>query len=318
MSLSRFQLFSKLGIVRKGPHLDPWTHRAYEKYEYEQWKEPKSPHGEPWHVSFHASQFPSEEKACERKALYSLLDIPQAEPNPGRLTATAEQGSAAEYQVVYRWGLSGMTIGGSVPLWNGGPMQQIKFADPSHWLTGAGDAVLDLRPEWDAVLPVDIKSKANEVIENMKRGAQGLFPEHYRQVQAYIYFCRLLHEDMGWSQMGLKPARGGIIYYVSRDNPRNTFEFYIDADEEAMETGINRLEQWRKDFLNDYLPPRPKEWRWTEEPCKWCPFKKYACKPDHKEGVEKLSESNGITFAKNVRESYNDEKSRERVLKRWS
>jgi hypothetical protein len=64
------------------------------------------------------------------------------------------------------------------------------------------------------------------------------------------------------------------------------------------------------------LPERPKEWKWTQPPCQWCPLKK-PCKLDIKEDVDTLSESNTVKLAKKINPKYDIEKVREEVMKRW-
>ena len=152
----------------------------------------------------------------------------------------------------------------------------------------------------------------------MKVGGQSYESKHYNQLQAYIDWCIKNHERMGWDKLGLKPAIGGVIYYVSREDPRNTYEFYVEADELLIASANAKLMTWREDFNLDNLPPRPKEWKWTEEPCKWCVFKKNVCKPDYQQGIVKLSESNGVEFAKTIRPNYNVEDIQRRVNERWT
>lgn len=317
--LTREDFFRILGAVTGGPRLDRKTEEAYAALEKEIWKKDldSSPHGRPWHTSFHASSFPGHEKVCGRAALYTLLDVPPAGPITPRLRALSEIGKAVEYQIVYRWGKAGLTIGGAHPLKDGDPITQVGFADPETWLTGASDSILNLMPDWDCALPVDIKSKAHDVVENMKLGKVSYDIKHYMQLQGYIYLASKFHEEMGWDKLGLKPAQGGIIYYVSRQDPRFTREFFVDANWNFIRLAKERMIEWKKMFAEDVLPPRPKEWKWTEEPCKWCTFKRDACKPDYKNSIVKLSESKSIEFAKRIRPSYNLETKQKEVFNRW-
>lgn len=316
---TRRQFFEHFGIVRQAPDLEKITKESYEALEDKIWRENlnSSPHGRPWFTSFHASSFPDKDKPCGRLALYTMLDIPRPEPAPPFLVATGDIGKQVEYQIVYRWGLQGITIGGSVPLWDGANMSQVKFEDDSTWLTGSSDAILDLRPELDTVVPADIKSKKHEIVQEMQLGRRPYENKHYLQVQGYIYLCRLFHEDMGWDAMGLKPAESAYIFYASRQDPTVNHAFYVKADMELIARGADLLREWRQDFIGNNLPERPKDWRWTEEPCKWCPMKKYACKPDNKEKITDLSESNAIQFAQELRTNYNFEEIKEEVLNRW-
>jgi hypothetical protein len=316
---SRRELFEKLRIIKLYPDLDQITEKAYKDLEDQVWRDNlnSSPHGRPWFTSFHASAFPNRDKPCGRLALYTMLDIPNAAPAPPFLVAAGGIGKAVEQQIVYRWAKAGLTLGMEVPESEDTPFEQVKFADEKTWLTGSADAILDLRPHLNSVVPVDIKSKKQDVVEDMRAGRKSYEEKHFNQVQAYLYLCNIFHEEMGWSEMGLEPAKSAYIFYASRQDPRTTAEFYIPIDWDFINSGLEQLALWRDSYLNDELPERPKEWRWTEEPCKWCPMKKYVCKPDNKAKVTKLSESNAIEFAKELRPSYDFEETKKEVLKRW-
>ncbi len=319
--MEREDFFRILGAITRGPNVDKVTEEAYAAIEKEIWKMDldSSPHGNKWHTSFHASSFPGHEKVCARAALYTLLDIPPAGPITPRLRAMAEVGKAVEYQIVYRWAKSGILLGGDYSQLNDGDdIKQVGFYDPDTWLTGSSDALLDMRPHWDSVLPVDIKSKGHHIIENMKIGKMSWELKHYMQVQGYIYLANKFHTNKGWDKLGLKPAKGGVIYYVSRQDPRFTHEFYVDANWNFINAAVERMKKWKEMFENDVLPPRDKEWKWTEEPCKYCTFKRDSCKPDVKAQVEKLSESKSLTFAKRIRPSYNLATKLEEVINRWT
>jgi hypothetical protein len=317
---SRAEFFKTLGVIKDYPDLDKKTLKAYEDLEEKIWREnlESSPHGRPWFTSFHASSFPDKEKPCGRKLLYTMMDIPNEKPNSPFLRAVADIGQAVEYQIVYRWGVAGLTLGAPVPEFDGARMEQAKFKDPETWLTGSMDAILDLRPEWDAVVPVDVKSKAHDVVEDMRNKRKSYEQKHYLQVQAYLYFCNLFHEKMGWDKMGLKPATGGFIYYASRQDPRTTAEFWIPIDWDLINNGVEFLKEQKENFLNGKLPERPKDWKWTEEPCKWCVYKKHACKPDYKNKITELKNSNAINFAKTLRSLYNFDEIKEEVEKAWT
>lgn len=320
MGITREELWRATGLKKiepGGPGLDKWTHRAYTDLNKKIWRDnlDNAPHGHPWHTSFHGSQFPGGEKACGRAAIYGLMDIPNVGPNSPMLTATAEMGKAAENQIVYRWGQAGLLIAGKPPKKDGEEGVQFKVTDEGLWLTGAIDAVLGL-PDFPYVLPVDIKSKSKEVIDQMKAGQQGYYPEHYAQVQAYIYLCDLVYDDMDWKEKGFAPPIAAIIYYVSRENPRHTFEFYVERDDEFIDRGIKNIQEWQATFKRGELPARDNNWKWTDDPCKWCRYKKMACKPDAKEKIIHAKHSNAIKFAKTLREYDHEAVSRE-VFDRW-
>lgn len=313
MGLTRLQLFKSLGAVKSGPDLDKHTKTAYEQLEETIWRGVQQKYA----TSFWASNFPIDEKSCGRMALYNLLNIPSPAPMSPHGRAVTEMGKAAEYQIVYRWGKAGYTIGGSMPLHYGDNIEQLALEDNNTWLSGNLDAVLDLRPGYDSVLPVDIKSKSDEVIRKMKVALLSYENKHYAQVQAYIYLCNLYHAEMGWDAMGLEPACGASLFYVSRENPRNTYEFYFKANWPLINLAIERLKAWKEDFIFDRLPARDTAWKWSEEPCKWCEKKKFACKPDNKNKIENLSKSGALEWAGTIR-NYSLPIVKEKVLGRWT
>jgi len=303
--MDRESYFRAAQIIKDGPSLDNWTERAYTEVEEKRWRS----NDEHFCSSFYASFFPGAEKNCRCQALYKLMNIPEEKPMTPGGVGVVHVGKCIEEQIVEHWHKLGITLGAEYP-------EQVYVTDEETWLTGYVDAVLDLRPDWYYVLPVEIKSKKNNVIEYMKIGGQSYDEKHYYQLQAYILWCIRNHNKRGWNKLGLMPAQGGIIYYVSREDPRNTHEFYVEMDEAIMREAEEQLKLWKENFINDELPPRPKEWRWTEEPCKWNPYKKL-CKQDHKDGVVKLSESNAVKFALEHDPSYNIDKIRKRVTDRW-
>jgi hypothetical protein len=311
-----------LGKIKgSDPAIDDVVEKAYEFIEHREWLRPfKSPHGRPWHTSFHASSFPGgvDEKRCGRKALYELMNIP-GEPFSPRGRAVMEIGNAVESQIAYRLGHYGITLAGSVPINEGDPWRQLGLSDRERWLTGSIDLTLDLRwtrQGWDRVTPVDIKSKDEKKIREMRMGMRGPDQSHIGQVMSYSHLCRVWHSEMGWEQMGLRPAEGGILYYSNRASPRDTYEFWVPWDQEYVDAGLRRLEQWRDSFTEMKLPPRDKKWRWTEEPCKWCDFKK-ACKADVKADVQDLSQSCTVTIARSKNPGYDPQEAVREVVGAW-
>lgn len=299
-------MFRSLGVIKDGPELDKWTKLAFDAEEERRWEE------EQYFISsFHASSYPGQEKSCARKSLYKLMNFPEPEPISAKGIGIMGVGKCVEELIVERWSKMGIVLGPTYP-------QQLRIEEENLWLTGYLDAPLDLRPEWPAVLPVEIKSKKNTVIEYMKVGGQSYDEAHYMQLQAYLFYCIKNHYELGWGELGLEPATGGIIYYVSREDPRNTHEFYVEADGFLMAEANGKLAAWKEHFENDRLPARPKEWKWTEEPCKWCPFKKNVCKPDDKDGIVNLTESHGVEFAQEHTPSYNAEEIQRRVKEKWT
>lgn len=307
MGLSRRELLSQLGI---NPLVDPVIELAYARVEEKIWREnlDSSVHGNHWHTSFHASEFPGDTpKACGRKAIYSLLDIPDRDPVEPRGRAIMDAGKALEVEIVRRLHEAGVLI-------SAGPDDPVQtgFVVPEVWLTGNCDAIIQ-PPGWNKGHVIEIKGKDPDKIKEMQRAQRGPDPEHVNQLRTYIGLANAVSSVM-WPK--LEPVTDGSLLYVDRSRPRNTFEFYYEINDHFMQTGLARLAEWKELFLEEKLPDRPKRWRWTEEPCEWCPVKKL-CKKDLKEDVYDLPESNAVKFAKEIRPSYDYEATRDAVINRW-
>lgn len=131
----------------------------------------------------------------------------------------------------------------------------------------------------------------------------------------------------------LEQPTTGEIYYWSRSWPRGnprlglrTKSFFYEYDAEYMEDGREILKDARKHFEEGTLPPRHRSFQWSVGPCGQCRHKVF-CRLD--EGLEPrkrkstmdkvtmLAESNGVEYAKSVRENYSYDDVRERVLSEW-
>lgn len=300
MPTTRRKLFQNAGvIVRPGPNLHKRTSA--------QWiaqAEAKPPY---FRSSFWGSAFPAGDALhCGRKMLYSLMNPPSDEKIKPLREATAQAGHDVEKRITTLWHEAGITIADD----------QLRLQVPEYWVSCALDAVLDLRPEWPGVLPTDVKSKAEDKIKMLKTGALEMDPSHYAQVCSYIFVCRYHHEAMGWDKLGLEPARAGFVYYVSRDNPSNGVAFFIEPDEGEIEEALATLKTWKESFIAGEIPERPKAWRWTEQPCKWCDHKKL-CKADVTHKITNLLDSHVVKDGKRVDKEYDAEKVHSKVLKRW-
>jgi hypothetical protein len=318
--LSRNEFFSRMQLIRV---IDPVTDEAYKVVEAEAHEQQldDSPHGNPWHVSFHGSQFPGDDPmACPRAALYQLADFPAPEPFNRNARTVMAAGKAVEVELVSTWHSAGILL--SAP-----PESPVQtgFEMSDSWLTASTDAVI-LRPRTNWPTPVEIKSKYHADIEQMRIGAKGPEDKHIRQTKVQIAFVRAAQEK-GEIWTGLDLCSHGYIYYLSRDKPSVTAEFRVDYDPAFFEAGLLRLKQWKQMFLEDVLPElkppakitsrsHPNGWRWSYPPCQWCEYKK-TCQLDHREGVTTLSESVGIERAKLVRPHYDFDEAVERVKARW-
>lgn len=141
----------------------------------------QSPHGRPWHVSFHASAFPGNDKqACPRKAAYELMDIGREINTERWLNQTAEVGKAIELAQVRRLRDAGRLARSNIPGLstdpdardeNGNPMPQIGFIDKEHWLTGSVDIAMTVFSTERKPHIVEVKCLAGET-EVLTRGGK--------------------------------------------------------------------------------------------------------------------------------------------------
>lgn len=313
--LTRFEFLSRMQVLR---FIEPITQAVYHEVTWKQFREQAndSPHGHPWHVSFHASQFPGDDPmACPRQSLYRMMDFIQDAPANRMLHVTAAAGKGIEVELVSKWHEAGILI--SAP-----PDETIQtgFEIPDAWLTGSVDSVI-LPPGWNKPLPVEVKSKFQREIDKMKVGARGPDPGHITQIKAQLGLVRAAQESgQLWADLDL--VTHGFIYYLSRDNPIHTAEFRVDYDEKFFEQGIERLKEWRDLFERNILPSpvlgarHPMGWRWSYPPCQFCNYKK-TCKLDHEQRLFELTESVGVTRTQRHRPEYDPAKARFRVGRRW-
>lgn len=305
---SRTELFARLGMNK--PIVEPLLEAIYKVEEEQIWREDlqSNPHGQHWHESFHASSFPGDDpKACGRKAIYTLMNIPAMAPTDRAGRAVMDAGKDIERQVVKRFERSGLLL-------TPGPDAdyQMGFEDEKHWLTGSPDLIINT-PRLNRPHPIEIKTKDHDAIQKMQAGMKSYDPAHRIQVLTYIGLTKEKSKEL-WPE--LDECKDGTIYYLSRNRPDVSHEFKFEYNAEFMKKGRVKLASWKEHFLNETLPERPKSWRWTEPPCKWCPLKK-VCKEDYKDGVRKLSDSNTINHAKEVRGEYDYKLTRQDVILRW-
>jgi CRISPR/Cas system-associated exonuclease Cas4 (RecB family) len=323
--LSRAELFTRLHIIRV---LEPLVDRAFKNSEEKKFEEQldDDPHGRPWHVSFHASQFPGDNPlACPRQSLYRMMDLPSG-PFSRRSRMLMNIGKIVELDIVQAFADDGVLLSAA-------PKERIQtgFIHEDSWLTGSVDCVIRRR---DAPLPIEIKTKDRETVEQMRVGLVGPDDSHIFQIKCQLGLIALGQKHGGkWSE--LQPVTHGFIYYVSRGDKKNereicTAEFRVDLDERFFEMGIERLKRWRAYFLEDVLPEEPKGKRttnfghpmgaaglkWSSLPCQWCDFKPI-CQKDFRADIHALSESKGIEMAKKVRPKYDFQKAKQRVIDTW-
>lgn len=327
--LSLNEFWSRRQIIRE---IEPMTEEAYRKMEEDLWRQVAADegHNEAWHISFHGSNFPGHNPNwCPRAALYGMMNFPARDPWKRRLRISAETGKALERQMMTRWHYHGVLLTPPPNADETDSSDQLRYEYPELMMTGTVDGVLrslydNLRP-----VPVEVKSKYDEVIEAMLNGLRGPDPDHVAQCKTEIAFVRVMMErGLLWPGTDLKLPEYGVIYYMSRDDAERTAEFRIDYDPHWYEMGVKVLALAKECWDNDVLPSTPDEkerkrhpmgpgWKWSEGACQYCDYKRDICRPDHKYDVKTLTGSNGCRIAKRIRGEYDVDLVRAAVEKRW-
>ena len=331
--------------------MDAYRHEA----QLEWMRGDRSPHGAPWHTSFHSSSFPgTNDLACGRKAVYDLLDPPSPAPREPSLQAMFDQGLDLEHHWVSRLKSYGALLSADV---TGDDDYQTGFQDPEHWLTGGTDAIV-LPRGWTKGLIVEIKTTSKEKIIAMRANPPSLPFSHDKYVRQILTYIAMAHEmpftptvrlcavsgaifehpdhlrcpehvfaedPCFYKDVKLSPPDCGELVYSAREEPMTTVSFKFSYDPEHMRAGRAKLAEWRDAFLSGQIPEHPREHRrvgggkigWSFEPCKWCDLRKTVCQPDWDDKITTLSESHLVSFAEGVRPGWSYEEKRRAVLTRW-
>src|ERR1035437_1442097 len=182
MGMSRETLWGLLGNLTV---VEPILLSAYENEEYELWKqEENSPHGSPWHTSFHGSAFPGEDiSVCGREQVYSLMNPAQESPIKPWLRGWFDIGSNLEHDWVRRLAKYGVLLSADV---TGEDEHQTGLTDPEVWLTGAPDVIM-LPPFWKKSHIVEVKTTEHEKVMKMIADPNDTPYSH----QKYLRQCKL-------------------------------------------------------------------------------------------------------------------------------
>lgn len=349
--ISRLALWSEIAGISV---VEPILFAAYEREGAREWHDGSgdSPHGAPWHTSFHASQFPGDDPmSCARFSVYGLMGLPGPEPIAPRLRAWFDLGKNLELDWVRRLAAEGTLLTNDQ---TAGADVQTGFVDPVHWLTGASDAII-LPAFWRKGHCGEVKTTSHEKVMAMRNNATATPYSHDKYVRQIKTYIGLAHEapftptvtvcKESWAitkaifpgskhrwcpihegvlckleTFTLEPPDDGTLIYSSREEPLTTASYYITLDEEHMAAGREKLAAYRDAFIAGEIPqhPRHKERAmWSVEPCKWCNFKASGCKADYLAKITTLADSSAIEMAKKVRPEYDYEKARAEVLRRW-
>lgn len=310
--MSRIEALKMTGNVPTNPtSIDSILEECYKNEEKQIWEQDlfSSPHGTHWATSFHASQFPGDENACARKAMYGFMNIPGPKPMIRKVRASAESGQDIEDRLVWRFHRAGILL--SEPP---SSEHQTNFQKPEIWLSGSSDAIIQ-KPRENKPHCIEIKTKYQKVIDQMKAGEKSYDPQHYNQLMTYMSLCREKQHEF-WPDLEL--CDQGTLVYASRDDHSQIYEFTFNYDEDWWKNGVKTLEEWQEEFLYGRLPERPEHFMWSKGPCQYCPFKKHACKPDFQDGITELKNSHGIEWAKEVYGEYDYQEQRNKTLERWN
>jgi hypothetical protein len=330
--LQRQEMLTRLQIIRPLDDLTNWAYKTVEEKKHREQLD-DAPHGDPWHVSFHASQFPGDHPmACPRQAVYGLMDFAKEAGDrkarnvpfdrKGRTIMSA--GKAIEVELVQTFADAGILLSAKPT-----DKHQTGFEHKDGWLTGSVDCVV-CWPNTKLAIPIEVKSKYQRVIDEMKLGKRGPDLSHVFQIKTQLALINIAMVG-GKIWQDYAPPDHGYIFYLSRDEPSDTAEFRVNWDPKFFSAGIARLKQWKQYFLEDVLPESPKGkrttnfghpmgaegFKWSELPCAWCDYKK-TCQLDFRQNIHTLSDSVGVSRTKAARQNYDPEEAVKRVKARWA
>lgn len=192
MGLGREDLWRAL-TETPGPDVEQMIVDAYTLELHREWSlGDRSPHGHAWHTSFHASEFPGEDRlACARRAVYGLLDPPAAQAREPKLQAWFDLGTNLEHDWVRRWSAYGVLLSADVTV---GAEHQTGFVDAEHWLTGSSDAIL-LLPERGKARCVEVKTTSHEkVLKMLNSNGADVPKQHAKYLRQLGVYVGLAHE----------------------------------------------------------------------------------------------------------------------------
>lgn len=346
---SRGEFFSRVGALRE---VDPLVNLAYKLLNEKDFaaSDQGAAAEDKWHVSFHGSEFPGDNPyACGRHALYRLLDIPQQSPFNRRGRQMMDMGKDFETRLVWAWYHAGFLV--SAPP----DGAQTMFEDSEHWLTSTVDSIL-VKPRSNIPFVGEVKQVGAQLLDDLRNLAKPPNEKHVRQLKCQIGLAHevgaltvkrchntgaLALQDSTCPIHGLakclteqllEPVSRGYLYYISRDDPDDTFEFLFDYDANFMRAGRRKLAEWKAAFEADQLPQsewgsqrysHPFGWKWSldQYPCKWCTYGDI-CRDDHDLAKERggpiaLYESNALEVAERFRPDWSYDAVKAAVYERW-
>lgn len=357
---SRGEFFSRVGALKEVDPLVEAAYRILNEKEFAQ-SDQGAAAEDKWHVSFHGSEFPGDDPyACGRHALYRLLDTPRT-PFQRRGRQFMDQGKDLEDRLVWAWYYAGHLVS-KPPKMPDGSRKQTMFEDPNHWLTSTVDSIL-VKPRSTSPFVGEVKNVGKEALEKLRNLAMAPHPKYVRQVKCQIgmaheygpitvmrchntgavaidvingvnmaKICPLHAHDKCLAEEILEPVNRGYLYYVSRDDADDTFEFMYEYDPNFMRSGRRKLAEWRAAFESDQLPQtewadkrysHPFGWRWSldQYPCKWCSYGDI-CRDDHDIAKERqapiaLHESAAVEVSERFRPEWSYESVKNAVYDRW-
>ena len=355
MGLSRLELFARLGRVRVVEPMAAAAYQRLLEDEWRNGG--LDHHGDSWRGSMRGSQFPGDDpRPCARQFAYWLMDIPEAEPTRRDVHGTAYVGQAIEDDLIKTLGFDGRVLSTRPylseeykhlgfedadhwltatpdivvlpPFWHRPHVVEVKSKDTEVINDMQnGRRLFDPGHRLQAIASLGLLSEimADEDTREL------LFPRVHvcrhtwrladviEGEDSSMYFCRDHQDGLDClTEIELGPPMTASIYYHSLERPRVTQEWFLELPDGFMESGRRVLRQALEHFERRELPQHPFGGKgWSELPCKWCDFKKHACKPDHKAGITAMEESNGIAFAQEIRPGYDFEAVHSAVIERW-
>jgi hypothetical protein len=154
-------------------------------YELELWRKWCSG-GRP-RTSFRLNEFPGDELACGRLAVYNLLDPPDAKPIEPKVQSWFDVGLDLEHHWVERLGNYGSLLSANV---TADDSEQTRFEDPDHWCSGLVDVIV-LPPGSHKAHVIEVKTTKDSNLQAILDDGKvpNAHAKYMRQLQSYIGYA---------------------------------------------------------------------------------------------------------------------------------
>ena len=181
MGLSRADLWAFLDGA-PASIVAPLINDAYELELWRKWCAGGRPR-----TSFRLNEFPGDELACGRLAVYNLLDPPDAKPIEPKVQSWFDVGLDLEHHWVERLGNYGSLLSANV---TADDSEQTRFEDPDHWCSGLVDVIV-LPPGSHKAHVIEVKTTKDSNLQAILDDGKvpNAHAKYMRQLQSYIGYA---------------------------------------------------------------------------------------------------------------------------------